>query len=70
MSTFIRLLLLFSFITVNIQSQDKEILREIYDLSLTKSKAYENLRELCKEIGPRLSGSEEADSAVAWEKEC
>ena len=68
MSTFIRLLLLFSFITVNIQSQDEEILREIYDLSLTKSKAYENLRELCKEIGPRLSGSEEADSAVTWGK--
>lgn len=50
----------------NLYAQDETTVRKIYDLALTKSEAYENLRVLCKDIGPRLSGSEQADSAVVW----
>ena len=57
---------LFALLTISIQAQDSKIVREIYDIALTESEAYENLRELCKEIGPRLSGSEQADSSVNW----
>tara|TARA_B100001093_G_scaffold415171_1_gene405503 strand:- start:11144 stop:12493 length:1350 start_codon:yes stop_codon:yes gene_type:complete len=57
---------LISFFTINAQAQDSKTIRTIYDLALTQSEAYENLRVLCKDIGHRLSGSEEADSAVAW----
>ena len=49
-------------------AQDDKTLRSIYDMALTKSEAYDNLRYLCKDIGARLSGSSEADSAVAWGK--
>ena len=49
-----------------LNAQDEKTLRTIYDLALTESEAYENLRDLCKDIGARLSGSEEADSAVVW----
>jgi hypothetical protein len=59
-------LLLFGLLSLNIQAQDAKTLRSIYDIALTQSEAYENLRTLCKEIGPRLSGSEQADSAVVW----
>lgn len=59
-------LLLFGLISLSIQAQDAKTLRSIYDIALTESEAYENLRTLCKEIGPRLSGSEQADSAVVW----
>ena len=54
------------FISSNLLAQDEKALRTIYDLALTESEAYENLRDLCKNIGARLSGSEEADSAVVW----
>ncbi len=47
-------------------AQDEKTIRTIYDLALTESEAYENLRDLCKNIGARLSGSSEADSAVIW----
>mgnify|MGYP001451037000 FL=1 len=57
---------LISFSTINAQAQDAKTIRTIYDLALTKSEAYENLRVLCKDVGHRLSGSEGADSAVAW----
>ena len=57
---------LISFLSINAQSQDAKTIRTIYDLALTQSEAYENLRVLCKDIGHRLSGSEGADSAVVW----
>ena len=63
-----RLLTLFTCLLIYSSSfaQDEKTLRTIYDLALTKSEAYENLRDLCKNIGARLSGSAEADSAVVW----
>ena len=60
------LFILISFLSINAQAQDAKTIRTIYDLALTQSEAYENLRVLCKDIGHRLSGSEGADSAVVW----
>ena len=57
---------LISFLSIYAQAQDAKTIRTIYDLALTQSEAYENLRVLCKDIGHRLSGSEGADSAVIW----
>ena len=57
---------LISFLSINAQAQDAKTMRTIYDLALTQSEAYENLRVLCKDIGHRVSGSKGADSAVVW----
>jgi len=38
--------------------------KRIADLVLSNGKAYENLRFLCKQVGPRLSGSPQAEKAV------
>lgn len=45
-------------------SKDSVMFKRISDQVLTGSKAYENLRFLCKEVGPRLSGSPQAEKAV------
>ena len=55
-----------SFLSINALAQDAKTIRTIFDLALTQSEAYENLRVLCKDIGHRLSGSEGADSAIVW----
>jgi len=43
---------------------DSAAFKKIADEVLTNGKAYENLRSLCKKIGPRLSGSPNAQKAV------
>lgn len=50
------------------QSQDSDSLyfRKIYDFALTESSCYANLRVLCKTVGHRLSGSDNAEKAVLW----
>lgn len=50
--------------TVN--AQDSLLFQRIFHLSLTQGHAYPLLGELCKTIGARLSGSEQADKAVIW----
>ncbi len=45
------------------------MIKKIYDHQLTESPVYENLRYLCKEIGPRLSGSPQAASAVEYTRQ-
>ncbi|MCB0514610.1 MAG: M28 family peptidase [Chitinophagales bacterium] len=45
---------------------DDQALKAIYDEALNKSWGYTNLEHLCKNIGPRLSGSESAATAVTW----
>ena len=40
---------LISFLSINAQAQDAKTIRTIYDLALTQSEAYENLRVLCKD---------------------
>lgn len=48
---------------------DSLALRSIYTYHLTKSASYENLRDLCKNVGARLSGSVQAEKAVHWAKD-
>jgi carboxypeptidase Q len=48
--------------------KDEAVLKRLYQEELLRGKAYMNLRSLCKEIGSRLSGSKEAEEAVAWAK--
>lgn len=46
------------------QPTDSAIIKKIVDEVMTNGKAYENLAYLCKKIGPRLSGSPQAQQAV------
>lgn len=46
------------------QKEDSLAIKKIADEILTNGQAYENLRFLCKKIGPRLSGSPQAQKAV------
>ncbi|MXV50024.1 M20/M25/M40 family metallo-hydrolase [Pedobacter sp. HMF7647] len=57
------------FTAVSAQTTDSIQLRKIYDEALINGKSYENLRYLCKNIGPRLSGSANAEKAVDWTKQ-
>ena len=60
------------FISFGSQSQsvqpDSTIIRNLFREALTQGKSYENLRYLCTQIGPRLSGSEGAAQAVNYTK--
>jgi glycine/D-amino acid oxidase-like deaminating enzyme len=55
--------LLVSF-TVVAQQNDSITLKKISDDIMTRGVAYENLRFICKKIGPRLSGSAQGAKAV------
>jgi len=46
------------------QQQDSLFIRKIFNEVMTNANAYENLRFMCKKIGPRLSGSANAAKAV------
>lgn len=62
-------LILFALLFTNhLYAQDSLAIRKIYDEVLLNSKCYEDLRFLCKNIGPRLSGSANAEKAVNWSK--
>ncbi|WNM18543.1 M20/M25/M40 family metallo-hydrolase [Flavobacterium capsici] len=50
------------------QTKDEEMLKQIYNLSLTDSKAYPWLEYLSNSIGSRLSGSTGAEKAVLYTK--
>jgi carboxypeptidase Q len=62
------LLSAFLLTTTLLHAQDSLMLRKIYDEELVNGKCYENLHYLCKNIGPRLSGSANAQKAVEWGK--
>lgn len=49
---------------VSAQTDDTAMIKKIMDETMTNATAYENLRYLCKKIGPRLSGSANAQKAV------
>ncbi len=51
-------------IIVCAQNNDSLLIKKIVDEVMTNGKAYDNLRYLCKQIGPRLSGSANAQKAV------
>jgi hypothetical protein len=54
----------FLFATAHSQQTDSLYLRSLATHVMNESSAYENLRFLCKKIGPRLSGSPQAQQAV------
>jgi carboxypeptidase Q len=63
------LLLILIFATTLVKAQqDSLMLRKIYDQELVGGQCYSNLHYLCKNIGPRLSGSANAQKAVDWGK--
>ncbi|MCB0696733.1 MAG: M20/M25/M40 family metallo-hydrolase, partial [Chitinophagaceae bacterium] len=47
-------------------AQDSLVLQKISDNIMLHGQCYDNLRVLCKDVGHRLSGSPEAEKAVAW----
>jgi len=65
-----KLILLLLLITSSIisQAQDSLMLRRMYDEELVNGQCYANLHYLCKNIGPRLSGSPNAQKAIEWGK--
>ena len=48
------------------QNADSVMIKKIVDETLTNGTAYKNLRVLCKQVGPRLSGSEQFAKAVTY----
>lgn len=50
------------------QNPDSLMIRKIYDEALGNGHTYKNLEYLCKKIGPRLSGSVNAQKSVDWTK--
>jgi len=61
-------LLLISFISffANAQNADSLFIKKLSDEIMVNGKAYDNLRQLCKQIGNRLSGSPQMYKAEAW----
>ena len=51
---------------VTAQQEDSLFIRKIADEILVHGKAYDNLRVLCKTVGPRLAGSPGMVKAEAW----
>ncbi len=67
---FLKISFILLFVTISALGQEKDslMLRKIYDEALANGHSYKNLEYLCKKIGPRLSGSENAQKAVEWGK--
>lgn len=72
MKKFIYLIVFFILIFNKVYSQNdkfvNEIISDIYSVSLNDSKSYDWLEYLSKNIGPRLSGSLNAERSVKWTK--
>lgn len=51
---------------INENRSDSLIIRQIFDESLVRGESYKNLEYLCKVVGHRLSGSQQAEQAVEW----
>jgi carboxypeptidase Q len=50
------------------QTQDEAVIKQIFDLALSKGKSYEMLYDLSVNVGPRLSGSPGAAAGVEWSR--
>ncbi len=48
--------------------KDSVMMRKIFDYELLNGACYRNLTYLCTKIGPRLTGSPQAEQAVNWTK--
>jgi hypothetical protein len=64
----IYLILMVNLVTVYGQTEDEKQLKKFYDLALTKGKSYDWLNHLSNQIGGRLSGSVQAEQAIAYTK--
>jgi len=42
------------------------MVRNIFDEALINGECHENLKELCKDVGHRISGSDASYKAIAW----
>lgn len=62
--TFLFAIGIFMYCTVFAQGDDSMAIKKIFDETFTNSSAYTNLRTLCKQVGPRLSGSDNFSKAV------
>jgi hypothetical protein len=60
------LVMMLSIVVTTAQNQDSVWMRKIYNEVLSAGKAYDNLEELTRTIGHRLSGSPQAAKAVEW----
>jgi carboxypeptidase Q len=49
-------------------SHDKQMVNKIFDETMQNGEAYSKLRELCFDVGARISGSPELEKAVLWSK--
>ncbi len=58
------LVTLFSVVSLTAQDVDSITIKKIANEIMINGKAYDNLRYLCKSIGPRLSGSPNAQKAI------
>jgi len=69
MKNYILIITLFFNLVVFAQSDDEQMLQNIYDTSLLNGKSYDWLNHLSNQIGGRLSGSYNAEKAVKYTKE-
>jgi carboxypeptidase Q len=68
MKYFLHFLFLLAGLSAYSQSPDQVTIKQIFDEALAKGKSHDMLRELCVNIGPRLSGSPGAAAAVEWSR--
>ena len=54
---------------IHAQTDDEKTIDAIFNERLASGEMYYLLADLCKNIGPRLSGSKGAEQAVIWAKE-
>src|ERR1700754_4435216 len=66
MKQFITVILLLTAFYTNAQQEDSIMISKIADEVLIRGKAYENLRNLTKKVGPRLTASPGYYKAEAW----
>jgi carboxypeptidase Q len=60
------LLVLFVALGAKAQNADSLFIRQLSNVIMGKGYAYDKLRELCKQIGPRLTGSRQMFAAETW----
>ena len=63
---FFTLVLIFISLNVYSQENDSIVIRNVYSEALTSFDSYYMLRDLCKNIGGRLTGSKNANDAVTF----
>ena len=65
-SRFLTSLIVICSVVAHAQTEDSLMFRKISDEIMLHGQSYNNLRVLCKTVGHRISGSKEAEKAVAW----